>query len=220
MAVPGRAVPRAVRAGARPRRVGRGQRDARRRPATVAQYQAWGWDDADDALARVRVPSSRRPTTSSGRSTGPCSPPRRTPRRAADRRDGRRVTAADAYLARRRVDARQRRRRRGASCSTAPGRPACALVDGATSRPTRSRWPRAPSGHRRCCGGRASTSASARPAQPPGVAVTLRLRPASTSTSTASSPAPSLRRDGIEITADEPPRARRRRATPCCSPSS
>ena len=61
------------------------------------QYHAWGWDDVDDALARVRVPMA--PAVDLG-------PVDRALLAAATdaepavlaMRDGRRVTAADAYL--------------------------------------------------------------------------------------------------------------------------
>ena len=47
----------------------------------LGQYERWGWTDAGDALARVRVPLEIPPPTSSDRSTGPCSPPPPTPPR-------------------------------------------------------------------------------------------------------------------------------------------
>ncbi len=62
------------------------------------QYRRWGWDDVEDALARVRVPRAQ------GGEAGPvdrallAAATDAEPARLAWR-DGRRVTAADAYLA-------------------------------------------------------------------------------------------------------------------------
>ena len=217
--VPGRAVHGPVRARARPRRVGRRQRDAVATPATPASTgrgagttstRRWPGCGSRGAGRRTLGPVDRALLAAAP-----------TPRRPLlTVRDGRRVTAADAYLRDVDVDDAAAASRRGASCSTATGPSASRLADGTTvAGRRRGASPPARSARRRCCAP-ASTSASAPLRNHAGLAVTLRLRPDVASTRTAWSTGPCCARDGVEVTAINhlgPGRARSRR---CCSPSS
>ena len=69
-------------------------------PGDLRQYEAWGWVDAADAFARIRVPCERAADAELGpldRALLTAAPDAATV--PLTRRGGRRVTAADAYLA-------------------------------------------------------------------------------------------------------------------------
>ena len=142
-------------------------------PGDMAQYASWGWSDAAEALARVRVPIE--PATALGpidEALLAAAPDARVADLTA--KDGRRVTSADVYLDG--VTLRIGATAVAIERERDPGdrRP---LADGASCRPTRWPSPPASSGRRRCC----ATSGCTHPAlgqglrNHVGLPVTLRL---------------------------------------------
>jgi choline dehydrogenase-like flavoprotein len=161
------------------------------------QYRAWGWDDVDDALARVRVPMTA--ATQLGavdRALLAASPDAAAAVLAM--RDGRRVTAADAYLrdvevtivsgveARRIVLDGDRATAVRLADGRTIGADAVAVAAGAVGSPALLRA--------------SGLDVGAEPRNHAGLALTLRLRPDVVVDVHGLVTGAALRRDGVEIT--------------------